>query len=344
MSTARDPRTGRRLWPLGSLAAITATVTLLAALLVGAAALRGMTSWPPPALDQLVFIVIVALALVPVAMLILDLVADRGGRIGIRGFSIDFAAGALAARSFSVPHNIGLPGTPVTDSGSAAMLDVLRRSTATEIVVIDLEDGGAWWETRLLVFLEGSVRLGRPTAVIFTATEAGQPDRFQGWGAPADLLPLLVRADEQYRRIVQTVRAWVRQWELRPPVLPDQPAQAAPWMIGTGPAHEWMVVDTVTGLPNDMAFEQLLQSELGQQIEQKQGHRLVSVTRLHDLFRPVLRTSSIDETWSVERQVDVALSTEDPYLPVTSAGRYVRTMTRAAVLTGIVRSIIPPTA
>jgi hypothetical protein len=309
-------------------------------LVIGAAALRAATQWPPASLDQVVFLAIVVLASVPIAMAILDLVAERGGSIGFRGFTVDFAADAPRPQAFAVPHNIGLPGTAVTDSASDQILEVLRRSTTTDIVILDLEDGTAWWETRLLVLLEGSVRLGRPAAVVFTATEGGDSDRFQGWAAPSSLLPLLARSDEHYQQILANVQAWARQWELKPPTPAGDPPIAPKWLVGTGPQHSWMLFDAVTGLPKRLGVEQLLQSELGREFEMKRMHREVTISRLHELFQSVLRTAAIDEMWPPERQVDAVLSSDDPYLPVTNAGHYVRTMTRTAALAGILRSIV----
>ena len=333
-------RTGRPLWPFGAQWAIATTVLLLALLVIGAAALRAATQWPPASLDQIVFLVIVVLAFVPIALSILDLVADRGGSIGFRGFTVDFASDAPRPQTFTVPHNIGLPGLPVTDSASDQILEVLRRSTTTDIVVLDLEDGTAWWETRLLVLLEGAVRLGRPAAVVFTATEGGDSDRFQGWAPPSALLPLLARSDERYERVFANVRAWSRQWELVPPPVGGAAVVAPTWMQGTGPNHQWMLFDSPSGLPKTLGVEQLLQSELGREFEMNRGYREVTLSRLQELFRAVLRTASIDETWPPERQVDAVLSSDDPYLPVTNAGHYVRTMTRTAALAGILRSIV----
>ena len=51
---------------------------------------------------------------------------------------------------------------------------------ASEIAVIDLEDGQAWWETRLLVLLAGAVRLKKPDKIVFLGTDAEIVDCFQG--------------------------------------------------------------------------------------------------------------------------------------------------------------------
>lgn len=95
---------------------------------------------------------------------------------------------------------IGVPGRAISDSDTAQILHALHEAANTDMVVIDLEDGEAWWETRLLVLLAGAVRLGRPVAVVFVATDRGCPRRFQGWGEPAKLLRRILRVDPQYEQ------------------------------------------------------------------------------------------------------------------------------------------------
>jgi hypothetical protein len=336
-------RPSRQLWPFDPLAAILAAPLLLLVLLVGTALLRQVTSWPPAALDQIVFLAIVGISLLPVLLMLVDLLAERGARIGFRGWTLDFSRGAPAVRAYAVPQNIGVPGHPVTDSASGQILDALRGVTMNEVVVIDLEDGSAWWETRLLVLLAGAERLGRPAAVVFIATEGGEPDRFQGWAAPSDLLPLLLRSDKRYAEAYFRVKSWVRHWELVPPVQPNEVPPTPPLLVGTGGAHAWMFFDYASGLPNELAFAQLLQSELGREIEMApEGPRSITVSRLRDLFFPVLRTSSVDETSAAERQVDVILTTDDAYIAITRSGHYLRLMTRTSALAGIIRSMIAP--
>lgn len=62
--------------------------------------------------------------------------------------------------------------------------------------------------------------------------------------------------------------------------------------------------------------------------------------RLRDLFGAVLRTSSLDETWSAQKQIEAILARDDKYVAVTQDKRYVKLVSRWAVLSGIVHSII----
>ena len=71
------------------------------------------------------------------------------------------------------------PAKPLQIAVQTQILDALREATACEVVIIDLEDGQAWWETRLLVLLAGAVRLKRPERVVFVGKDGGVDRSFR---------------------------------------------------------------------------------------------------------------------------------------------------------------------
>jgi hypothetical protein len=335
----------RQLWPYDPLTAILAVPLSLIVLALGTAFIRRVTSWPPAELDQAVLLAIILLSLIPLLLMLIDLMAERGARFGFRGLTLDFSRGAPSPRAYAVPLNIGVADRPVYDADTVEIVDALRGSTANEVVVIDLEDGNVWWETRLIVILASALRTGRPAVVVFVATDGAAPGRFEGWASPAELLPLLLRSDKIYQEIYATTQSWVRQWELVPPRSITQTSSKPRWMIGTGPAHKDLLFDEKTGLLNEFGFARLLQSEFGRRIENgPEGPRLVTIGRILEVFRAILRTGYVDETWPAERQVEAVLAMEAEYIPVAHAGRYLRMMTRSSALAGLLRSVVAPTS
>ncbi len=335
----------RRLWPFAPVIAIIAAPILLAGLLVLSAILRKLTGWPPTELGQPLFTGILVVSLLPAVLGVLDMVAERRGVIEYRGLKLDFSlAAAVSPVSFEVPHNIGVPGQPVTDSDTRQILDALRDATANEVAIVDLKDGDAWWETRLLVLIAGAVRLARPAAMVFVATEGGLSNQFQGWAPPLELLPLILRSDRTYRESYARARAAARQWELVDPMgsggAPPQPPQLPPWVQGLGATHPWMAFDSRSGLPNELAFEQFLQGDLGIRIEQLGSQRTISIVRLQELFRAVLRTNAVDEGWPSERQLEAILSSGDSYIAVTREKRYLRLLPLLTGLAVLMRSLV----
>ncbi len=276
-----------------------------------------------------------------------DMVIERGAVVEVKGVKIDFSKvqQIVSPSSITIPANIGVPGQAVADSGTNQILDALRQAVTSDMVILDLEEGQAWWETRLLVLLTGAVRHNQPKTIVFVATDSGVRECFQGWGTASDLLPNLLNAHPEYRMIYHSVLAAVRQWELVEPGEPNnQPPQPA-WMQPPGQApglaghHSWMAFDYDTGLPDKFFAEQLLASELGEKVEQIESPRTISIVRLEELFRPVLHGAVIDETWPSERQLSEFFSHDTAYVAITYNGQFKSLLSRISVLNTVVGSL-----
>jgi hypothetical protein len=258
-----------KFWPYKPRLTLAATASALVALLFAVAALRALTGWPSAQSETAALIGILLLSLLPIALALLDVLIDRGGNIKYGGVEIDFSRGKeRGTAGITIAPNIGVRGLPVTDSATAQILDTLKQATANDIVVVDLEDGQAWWETRLLVLLAGAVRLSKPDKIIFVGKDANIDRQFSGWSYATDLLPRLVAAHPQYARSLHSAWAAARQWDLVDPSDTFNPEDVSvpvpptpPWISARlATAHSWMAFDPATGLPNPLFAEQILQS------------------------------------------------------------------------------------
>jgi hypothetical protein len=294
-----------------------------------------------------VLIGVLVFSVLPIVLVLVDAVIERGGVIQYGDVKIDFSQVQQTGLSgLTVPANIGVRGQPVNDSSTTQILDTLRRATTCEVIIIDLEDGQAWWETRLLVLLAGAVRLRKPEKVAFVGKDGGIDGFFQGWSHPHELLPLLLEAHPQYRRSYHAAQAAAEQWKLIEPVtsarlgnpvaVPPQPL----WIHGLASKHPWMAFDSTTGLPNPLLAEQLLASELGEQVESQEQPKTISLVRLEELFRPVLHKEKIDEPWPAKQQLDSFFGSDAAYLAVTRNGQYSTLVSRLTVLSGIVKTLL----
>jgi hypothetical protein len=211
--------------------------------------------------SDLLLIGVLILSLLPILLVLVDTVARQGGAIAFRDIRVDFAGSVEPASSITIPRNIGLPGQPDSDSTTTEIIDTLRNAAGNEIVVVDLEEGDAWWETRLLVLCAGAARLRRPSAIVFVATKR-TPWQFQGWAPPGELLRALLRAEQGYRRSYATAEAAAAQWALVPPPPAGAPCPPPghPWFSGPALTHSWMAWRQLpTGCkPNELATEQFL--------------------------------------------------------------------------------------
>lgn len=338
----------RRFWPFRPRASVAAAITLLVGLWFIVALVRTFAGWPSANSEQAVLIGVLVLSVLPILLAVLDVSIDRGAVLEYKGVKIDFSrVHGIGMRAVTVPVNIGVRGQSVTDSSTTQILDALRQATSCDVAIVDLEEGQAWWETRLLVLLAGAERLKRPEKIVFVGTDAGRSQRFQGWAHAPELLRQLLQAHPQYLRSFQAARAAARQWDLvepTNPVLPGQPVSPPPqplWISGRlATAHGWMAFDGATGLRNEMLAEQLLASDLGDQVESGNAPTKVDLIRLQTLFKPVLATQTVDQSWPADRQMSALLDGDATYIAATQDGKYLTMTSRLQLLSEVLSALV----
>ncbi len=332
----------RRFWPHRPIVSIITAVLILVCLAVFLVISKKFFHWPSRESETTVLVTIITISFLPVLFAILDAMFERGGIVEYGKLKVDFSqAPRSGLPDVTVPVNIGVPGQSVTDSSTMEILDALKTATACDVVVVDLEEGEAWWETRLLVLLAGAARMNKPDKIVFVGTDGGTKRRFQGWAPPLELLEKLLRCDPQYAESFYASRAATKQWELIEPVGAGQVPALFPWMQGLASLHPWMATEHNTGLPNPLFAEQLLQSELGSKIENTPNLRTINLIRLREIFGPVLHTETLDENWSQDRQVSAFFESDIETLAIVRKGEYVALVSRLTLLNSIVgKSIV----
>jgi len=337
----------RTLWPFRPRTAFVFSISILVLSLIVLAISKTIYSWPDQGSEKTVLLGIFILSLIPLLLRLADVAIERGAVVQYKDLKIDFSQVQKATTSgITIPANIGVPGQAVADSGTNEILGALRQAATSYMVIIDLEKGQAWWETRLLILLSGAVRHNQPKIFVFVGTDGGVENCFQGWGTASDLLPLLLDAHPKYHMIYHSVLAATRQWELVEPQGPNiqpplpvsmQPPGQAPGLAGR---HSWMAFDYNTGLPNMFYAEQLLASELGEKIEQVESPRTISLVRLEELFRPVLHKAVIDESWPSERQLMEFFNHDLEFMAITRNGQFKSLVSRIDVLNTMVGALV----
>ncbi|MHC1777802.1 MAG: hypothetical protein AB9834_20550 [Lentimicrobium sp.] len=342
-----------KLWPFNPQAAILLSLLLLFFLFVMIAVIQKKFDWPSSQSEKLFFTGLFIISLVPILLAILQIILDRGGRFEYGPIKIDIAK-TLDANipGFVIPANLGETGQHVPDSNMVNILDALKKpidnykdfvlyalqqSIDNSIVIIDLEDGLAWWETRLLVLLSGAHRLGNPGKIVFVASKSGKEQCFIGWANTESLLKCLLKAHPKYIRAYCVAKAVSSQWNLVEPLYPEPPLNVQmpdtlPWMQKEAMHKAWMAFDTSTGLPNELFEEQVLQNELIREIENPEGGKYITIGRVIDLFGPILNTKSIDQNDPSELQLKNLYSEDLPFIAFTKDGKYSSLVSRYAII------------
>jgi len=327
-----------RLWPFGPRKMVLGVPVILISLLILVGVLRSVAGFPSKEADNFTLVGILALSLLPVLLATVDLFTERGAVLEFSGAKLDFSRlQASGPPAVPVATNIGVPSQPVTDSDTNQILKALRKAVSAAVVIIDLEDGRAWWETRLLTLVAGAVRLGQPHAMVFVGADGGEGGIFQGWATPQTLLRALL-ANPSYAQCYFTAQSVASQWALLTPIGPGQTPLPLTWMQGPAQNASWMAFDGVTGLPNEFAAEQVLAAKLGKIESNNQTE--ISLIRLQELFKPVLHVTSIDEAATREQQLKAFFSSSGAYVPVTLRGQYQRLLRRCSVSNTLLESLL----
>jgi hypothetical protein len=343
-AAASAPDADHRLWPFRTRDALAVAAVALLILLGLMAVLKIAAHWPGDNAETTLLLAVMAASFVPIVLAAADIVIRRGGAVEYAGFKVDFSKGGGGRDiGFSIPPNIGVRDKPLYDSDTAEILATLRDATRSKVAIIDLEQGEAWWETRLLVLLAGADRLGAPERIVFIATDKGQDRQFLGWATARGLLQRLIKAEPKYALHVAASRAAAAQWKTvepppPPPALPG--LQFAAVTGGLASKYAWMAFDVATTLPNDLLAEQILQSELGLLFEAQGAGHPISVSRLEALFRLVLRPGAIELSASSRDQVDALLSGQEADVVLTQGGAYLAMTPKVTLLGELVRSLL----
>lgn len=334
-------------WPFSKKSSVISSIVTLSIFII---ILKIVFGWPSKNSESIIIIGAIILSLLPIIFALIDVIIEKGIAFEVYGIKIDFSKVVEKQVTFTIPANIGVRSEKVNDSNTANIIESLRHAALADTVVIDLEDGDAWWETRLVILLAGAERLKKPEKIVFVSTNAGVKQCFQAWAYCNELLPLLLKEDPIYERSILVSKASSRQWELVEPLFPnpDDNITKAPdpffWMTGqNSTAHGWMTISYKTQLPNDFFAEQLLAYELGNRIELLEGGiREINLTRLEQLFHTVLRKQIVDESWPENRKKETFFGTREPYIAITNYTRYSGIVSRLDVLNEIIKNIVLP--
>jgi hypothetical protein len=315
---------------------------VLIGLLVLLGVMRVSADWPSERHEGTVLIGILFLTVLPVLLVLFGSLTG-GGAVEAFGIRIQFPVAERQSRETAVSPRMGLaPGATLNDGSTAAILDTLKEAARADVAVVDLEDGTAWWETRLLVLCAGAVRLGRPQAIVFLATDGDSgAGTFNSWATPDSLLDRLLLSRPALRRSYEVALAVSRQWDQAIPGAEG----AIPALLFTSPVaneYERFFFPSPDFQRNPFAFEQVLAVEVGH-LEGRREHGILTTTRLDELFRPVLRRDKAiveAKSGSPESWQQKLLDTEKPFIPfVRRGGRYECLLSRERAINEILRAL-----
>jgi hypothetical protein len=305
--------------------------------------LRALVRWPADRYQGWVLLVIVLLSSLPISLLILQALISLGGTVKIPGgIEVSFAAVSTTAaslvRSTTLSENLDISYSPTVQSeGMRSILRALRDASRNDVTVVNLRSGETWWESRLFILMAGATKRAQPKAVAFVGDRNGRRGMFLGWAQPRELLAAHMSAAEELRRAEKVAAAEAAKWDLGTPEPGLSPRVRLPWE------------ETILYLPSlsgdeepdtRFAYELFLQREL--ELSQNEGGRFqrpVTLSRLRELYEPILVVDQIEATADDDEWTKLLSSSSRPYFALTSAGVFRSLVPRDALVSTLIAAL-----
>lgn len=332
-----------KFWPFDRGASFVWAIGSLLVMVVALAILRSTLGWPGDEGQNVAFLGIAGFALLPILLTVADAYMDRR-RAREVALNLEELERFTSIRvETALPANLGVGGRIVERHETGAVLGALGTACGAEAVLVDLEAGQAWTESRFLGLVAAASRVGRPSRVVFLATEGGAPRRFVGWADPRDLLNATLRVDPEYRVAFHQAQAAARQWSLLEPAAQGVPKSAsecrATYVTGEVAQRydfsELTVLDRSQEFPDRFLAERILIGELGDRVDRIAAPRFLTVTRVEELFRSTLFTDAIDTSWGKERCATSFVQATATAIAILGNGAYQTLIERSRLLEGM---------
>lgn len=162
------------------------------------AVLRWLVQYPIESEWQFAICIAFGAALLPAVFKILAFLKTSRSSLDIAGVKIDFS-NARTLPSFRITTALRHGDINMHDSGNMEVVNAARLLEDNAVVIVDLEDGKAWYRTRLLGVVAPSLTLGLRRTVVFLHRGRRNSQAFLGFADAATIASRLLD-DPIYRQ------------------------------------------------------------------------------------------------------------------------------------------------
>jgi hypothetical protein len=179
------------------------TAAIFVAAMLAFALLSSVAGWPNAASGWPVAVgVSLVLALLRIIGPVLDYLRQTGAKLETPFLKLDLAGAARATVTVQQPWVLsdGLirKSSSVPESGIGELERSAQNFAGQPEIVLDLEDGGAWYTTRVFAVAATAAVVGSPQAIVLIGQKNGIARQFGGWISPHDVVRAFLRRDHRF--------------------------------------------------------------------------------------------------------------------------------------------------
>jgi hypothetical protein len=268
---------------------------VFALILIGFGVLASVTHWPNEhdgwPLAVAVAALIAALPLIGRTLSFLQ--QSRASFEGPFGIKLNFSAAASVAAvgTAKLTENLLQSGVQISESSFAELNEAAVRATEQTVVVIDLEDGRAWYKTRLFAVAATAEILHAPKSLVLIGQRGGRPMQVGGMIKPRDVVKAITRSDANYARIWQRAQSYLHRTEFQ---LADQKQQFPRLSTYQNAFADVGQASIMFILVDQMRNPEPVPSPPATQLEGGNIHPWITLSEAEDLFDPWLVRDVLD--------------------------------------------------
>jgi hypothetical protein len=178
-------------------------VAIFVAAMLGFAFLSSASGWPNAINGWPIAVgVALVLALLRVIGPALDYLRQAGAKLETPFLKLDLAGAAratvIAQQPWVLFDDLVRRTSTVPESGIGELERSAQNFAGQPEIVLDLEDGGAWYTTRVFAVAATAAVVGSPQAIVLVGQKNAVPRQFGGWISPHDVVTAFLRRDHRF--------------------------------------------------------------------------------------------------------------------------------------------------
>jgi hypothetical protein len=330
---------------------MTAAAIFVAAMLVFAF-ISNVAGWPNATSGWPIAVgVALVLALLRVAGPVLEYLRQAGAKLETPFIKLDFAGTVQVAATTGqawVLSDDMIRKSPSVPESALPELERSVQSFANQAeIVIDLEDGGAWYTTRLFAVAATAMQIGSPRAIVLIGQRNGVPRQFGGWVAPGDIVLAFSRLDQRLAAVHERALQYLTHIKEHSADFGYKPATAPPGTPPYFPKYQQYV--TQFRLYGDITLIRILVDQMlypdntPEALEKSQQPPWTNLGELERLLDPWLIRDQVKVELAPREQVIQVLGSHHDVIASTRNGQFVGMVDVHHVERDIVRQLVERT-